>query len=284
MNCNECLSLIETVLDGELPVEATALANSHAETCKLCSSHKDNLITLHERTSSLVENIIVPPGLEQRIRLALADEVKRSQRPKLLVLFQRTNVRKLSIAAAVMVLFSATCLIYSSKSTQKIAQFKTEDTAVKPAVILVSANDLVEHTQNHVVSNFHYSPSQLPNLNKQSGFNIEPPKLVGWRLGDICVCSIGKDGQPVVHMTYVKNAPVKIGGKNRHPRILTCYQVLRGHIDGNGMSNLADSSQKPVRFASSKNFAIALVENPEVETVFVAAMPVKEITSIAEHS
>jgi hypothetical protein len=284
MNCNECLSLIESVLDGELPVEATALANSHVETCKLCSSHKDNLITLHERTSAFVENIAVPSGLEQRISLALAEEVKLSQKPKVLNLFEPTIVRKFSIAAAVLILFSATCFIYTSRSKQTIAQLKTEDSAIKPAAFLVSANELIEHTQNHVVSNFHYNPSQLPNLNKQSGFNIKPPELVGWRLGDICVCSIGKDGQPVVHMTYVKNSPVKLGGKNRRPRILTCYQVLRGHIDDNGMSNLADSAQKPVRFASTRDFAVAVVENSEVETVFVAVMPVKEITSIAAHS
>jgi hypothetical protein len=281
MNCNECLSLIESVLDGELPVEATALTNSHADSCKLCNSHKDNLISLHERMVAFVEDIAVPPGLEQRIRLALADEVKRSQRSSLVVLFRRINVKRMSIAAAAMILFSATCLIYSSKSTQKIAQLKMGGIANKPAAVLVSANDFVEHTQNHMVSNFHYSPSQLPNLNKQSGFNIKPPKIAGWRLGDICVCSIGKDGQPVVHMTYV---PDKIGRKNKHPRILTCYQVLRGHIDGNGMTNLADSSRKPLRVASDKNFAIAVAENSEVETVFVAAMPLKEITSIAAHS
>jgi hypothetical protein len=281
MNCNECVSLIESVLDGELPVEATALTNSHADSCKLCNSHKDNLISLHERMVAFVEDIAVPPGLEQRIRLALADEVKRSQRSSLVVLFRRINVKRMSIAAAAMILFSATCLIYSSKSTQKIAQLKMGGIANKPAAVLVSANDLVEHTQNHIVSNFHYNPSQLPNLNKQSGFNIKPPKIAGWRLGDICVCSIGKDGQPVVHMTYVSD---KIGRKNKHPRILTCYQVLRGHIDGNGMTNLADSSQKPLRVASDKNFAIALAENSEVETVFVAAMPIKEITSIAAHS
>jgi hypothetical protein len=233
-----------------------------------------------------VENIAVPPGLEQRIRLALADEVKHSQRPSLVILFRRINVRKMSIAAAVMILFSATCLLYSSRTTQKIAQLKTEDMANKPATVLVSANDLVEHTQNHVVSNFHYSPSQLPNLNKQSGFNIKPPKIAGWLLGDICVCSIGKNGEPVVHMTYIKTAAnrSKIGSKIKLPKIITCYQVIRGHISGIGMNNIADASQKSLRVAETKNFAIALVESSDVQTVFIAPMPVKQITLIAEHS
>ncbi len=279
MNCNECLSLIESMLDGELSVEATALANSHAETCESCGRHKDSLMTMHERTGVFVENITV--------RLALAEEMKRSQKPKLSFLFQQSDVLKLSIAAAALILLSAAYLMYSSRSTPEIAQVKTEDTYIKQAISLVSANDLVEHTQNHVVSNFHYTPSALTNLNKQSGFKIKPPTIAGWRLGDICVCSVGKDGQPVVHMTYIKNGPGVAGARNKRPRILTCYQVLRGHMDSNGLTNIADANiptLKPVRFASNKNLSVALVENSEVATVFVAAMPVKDITTIASHS
>jgi hypothetical protein len=198
----------------------------------------------------------------------------------------------LAIAAAVLTLFMVGLYVYHlnwphvllvHSPAQKIP-------ADKVSLSLVSATDLVEHTHDHLIRQFHYAPSQLPALIKQSGFNIRPPQITGWRLGDICVCSIGKDGQPVVHMTYVSTSSPATNAKGKRnqlkPTTLTCYQVLNGHFDSIGLKGNQTSrdSQNPVWSSEINNLAVAFVKKQESEYIFVGAIPLGEIANVARHS
>jgi hypothetical protein len=292
MNCDEFLSLIDSMLDGEISVESTALANTHADTCNSCGLQRDRLTSLHERMTVLSDSIEVPDSLENRVKNVLSDEVKRNRKTNLFNFPDYFKTHQLAIAAGILSLILAGLYIYPLNQSQvRIAQGpaqKIQTENVSPS--LVSAADLVEHTHDHLIAQFHYAPSQLPALVKQSGFNIRPPQIAGWRLGDVCVCSIGKNGQPVVHMTYISTtspATTTKGKRNKlKPPTLTCYQVLNGHFDSVGMkgSETSADSQKPVWFSEINNLTVAFVKKQEFEYVFVGAMPLGEIANVANHS
>jgi hypothetical protein len=258
MNCEEFLSLIDSMLDGELSVESTALVNGHADNCETCGAERDRLMVLHQRMIELGDEIIVPDSLEKRVKVALADEVKKNQRPITFNISDYFRVPQMAVVAAIL------CLIAVGLYFSNLLPTAHES--------LISATDLTTHTHDHIVSNFQYSPEQLPALIKKTGFEIKPPLLAGWRLGSICICTVGKDGQPIVHMTYVSTLANK--------KVLTCYQVLSKHFDDSGMSEQKGAAQEPIWSSEINNLAIAFVKRREVENIFVGAIPVRDLISI----
>ncbi|MDR3615049.1 MAG: hypothetical protein P4L53_15925 [Candidatus Obscuribacterales bacterium] len=292
MNCDEFLSLIDSMLDGEISIESTALANTHADTCNSCGLQRDRLTMLHERMAVLSDNIEVPDSLENRVKNVLSDEVKRNRKTNVFNFSDYFKAPKLALAAGILSLILVGLYVYLLNQSQvRVAQGpaqKIQTGNFSPSS--VSAADLVEHTHDHLIAQFHYAPSELPALVKQSGFNIRPPQITGWRLGDVCVCSIGKNGQPVVHMTYISTKLSATTAKRKRnqlkPPTLTCYQVLNGHFDSIGMKGYetSEDSHNPVWFSEVNNLTVAFVKKQESEYIFVGAMPLREIANIANNS
>ena len=279
MNCDEFLSLIDSMLDGELSVETTARVNGHADHCKTCGPERDRLIDLRERMQELQNNIVMPEELESQIKARLAKQVKQSAQAtqntasgsKSQLHKKRWLASSVSLATAAAVLCLLAVGYYFFTFSNSAVKTTLTQHATAPSIV---ASDLAEHTLKHLVSDFQYSPQQLPQLRKQTGFEIKPPTIPQWRLASICVCSIGKDGLPVAHMTYLGT------GKNNAKKILTCYQVIAGSFDKSGLSESKRSGIKPVWTTKIHDLAIALVQGHGTEIILVGAMSIKDLNSI----
>lgn len=268
MNCDEFLSLIDSMIDGELSVESTARVSAHADSCTRCGPERDRLIQLHEQMSELNSQIEMSDSLESRIKSALEAESKLESKPKSTNKLFLWKSPQMAVAAVLLSLIVAGIYITQQQHpTVNIAENQTQSCS------RIAVDDLVNHTKEHIISKYHYSVAQLPELEKQTGFSIQPPKLRNWKLADICVCSIGEHGEPVVHITYVNSTTTG-------PKTLTCYQVLSDNFDYR--KTLKQKPSAANTWSSEfDNLAVAFAPGHKVASVFIAKMPVKELRKIA---
>jgi hypothetical protein len=265
MNCAALKELINSVFDGEVPVETIAAATHHIDDCADCHTQYREIESLRERVRKYADQIVIPANLEERVRSKLrrAEENRRPQSNLYL------------IAAACLLLIGLASFLLSAQ--HDIPQVATTAPAKQEIATqqkeTVTLGDVVNHTKEHVVAYVDYSPKQLPKLSKDSGFAIKPMPLIGWQVADICICDIGTRGQSVAHITYTK-----MEGRKR--RYLTCYQSLKNTFECSQM-NREEGNGREVRCARDGHLAIAYTVDDNLENIFVAPMPVKDLVHIA---
>jgi hypothetical protein len=265
MNCAAVKELINSVFDGEVPVETIAAATHHIEGCANCHTEYREIESLRERVIKYAERISIPDNLEERIRskLRLAEKIRKPQSKLYL------------IAAACLLLIGLGSFLFSAQhdNPQTAVNVPTKETIADQSKETVTLDDLVNHTKEHVVAYVDYSPKQLTKLSQGSGFAIKPMLLAGWQIADICICDIGAHGQSVAHITYTR-----MEGRKR--RFLTCYQSLKHTFECSQLYR-EDGSGREIRCARDGHLAIAYTVDDNLENVFVAVMPVKDLVHIA---
>jgi len=267
MKCTDVKELIHSVFDGEVPVETIAAATHHIEGCADCHTQYHDIETLREKVVEYVDKIPIPAGLEERVRSTIRCETGNKWHQS----------EGFLIAAACLFLIGLGSFLYSAQRNGSVP-----GTGSTKAVVAEQSNqnkssitldDLVSHTNEHTVTQVDYSPKELMELSKFSGFTIKPMQLPGWKIADVCVCDVGKSGQSVVHITYTK-----MDGRKR--RFLTCYQSLKHTIECSQMY-LESGGGREIRCARDGHLALAYTADDSVENVFVASMPVKDLVHIA---
>jgi hypothetical protein len=267
MNCASVKELINSVFDGEVPVETIAAANHHIEGCADCHTQYRDIESLREKIVEYVDKIPIPAGLEERVRSSINREAN-SRRPQ--------SEGFLIAAACILLLGLGSFLISAQRNggiqsalaptTQAVVANQTKPTTV-------ALDDLVNHTKQHTVNYVDYSPKQLAELSKTSGFVVKPMQLPGWQIADVCICDVGNHGQSVVHITYSK-----MEGRKR--KFLTCYQSLKHTFECSQMY-LESGGGREIRCARDGRLAIAYTSDEDLENIFMAVMPVKDLVHIA---
>jgi len=266
MNCASVKELINSVFDGEVPVETIAAATHHIEGCVDCHTQYRQIESLREKVIEYVDGISVPSGLEERVRSSIRREAtKRSPQSEGFL-----------IAAACILLLGLGSFMFSAQRNgfQPLPVPPANTVIAEQKKATLTLDDLINHTKDHVVNYVDYSPKKLDELSKDSGFAIKPMSLPGWQIADICICDVGTHGHSVAHITYTK-----MEGHKR--RFLTCYQSLKHTIECSEMY-LESSSGREIRCARDGHLAIAYTADDNVENVFVATMPVKDLVRIAK--
>jgi anti-sigma factor (TIGR02949 family) len=72
IDCGEVLNLLERYLDHEVPQEARDPIERHLDECRDCLDRKEFRTRLQDIVRSKCRRDELPPGLEARIRSALA--------------------------------------------------------------------------------------------------------------------------------------------------------------------------------------------------------------------
>jgi hypothetical protein len=266
MNCSDVKQLIDSVFDGEVPVETIAAATHHMEGCADCHTQYHELESLHERTVRYASQIPIPKNLEAAVKAKLEREGKTG------ILVPRWYF----VAAACLLLVGVLSFIFSASrpAPQVAVNPPAKEVIAERPKVPVTVDDLVQHTNEHKVDYVDYSPTQLTQLSKETGFEVKPMKPSGWQIADVCICDIGTHGQSVVHITYTRM-------ENHKRRFLTCYQSLKHTFDCSQMYKEKGAGRE-IHCAQSGNLSIAYTSNDNLENVFVASMPVKDLVHIAK--
>jgi anti-sigma factor (TIGR02949 family) len=75
IDCGEVLSLLERYVDDEVPLEAREPIEQHLVECPECLERKEFRVRLQEIVRTKCRRAELPPGLEDKIRSALARTV-----------------------------------------------------------------------------------------------------------------------------------------------------------------------------------------------------------------
>lgn len=276
MKCDEFTTLLNSVFDGEVSVETTAVCMDHAEHCPECRSEFDRFSALRDRVIAHAAHVELDHRLDGTIRAQIQKERAKEQSEKRFRLSPWMGLA----AAAILIIMVAAILLSSGSTKVRIAQTVDNKKQKVDVPVTVSASakrlllaDLIAHTNDHIVESYHYTPAQMPALIRDAGFVIQPPALAGWLLADICICGVSENNIPVAHITYTQK-------KGRQRRTLICYQMLDRQFDARGMH----ATGSRIETAVVGKLTLAKIADGNLDNVFVSDMPIKSLLAIAERS
>ena len=229
MNCENTQSLLDPLVDNELPTETVALVMKHISSCSDCQDSWDSRTMLKDRFRALSNKISIPKGAIERIDLTIERESNRT------VSFRSPRLGY-AIAACVIVMLGM-IVVY---------QISTPPT--------VTANQLAaNYSGNNIVelNKVREKPS-LEAVSADVGFDIKPPSIKGWNLVSVESCT--PEGA-AVKMARMKYESVMDGRVQK----IACYQSAEGTIKPVG---LVERVMKGKRFCCGQIGKLSLVYWP----------------------
>jgi hypothetical protein len=245
MNCEESKNLLNPLLDDELDVGKAADLGQHLETCLDCQNDWSGLSSLKEQSKVFRETIVIPEGMENRLRAGVEREF-------------RSEIKTLYFPAALLV--AAACaliglLVYLNLKPPAIAQ-------------TVTVNDVIGHSNDHIVHH-HGAPSVAP-MSDKIGFAFKVEPMPGFQFQEADCCDLGDAHCVLAHLTYSRMV-------NGQEQMLSCYKMKKGMFDS---SQLADASTPGLRMGRVGNLSVMLLPGGESDTVLVSSMTPDELSSL----
>lgn len=206
MMCEKVHSLLDPVLDNELPTKTVASIMEHLNACPECQDDWDCLMALREHFQEFAKNIPIPTNGVARLDRRIRQEDG----------INRTRLLSPARIAAALAVLVGTGLI--------IAQLKPSEKVHLPTTVSILAS-------NYRASDLQATPAQpdaqLKEMSKYLEFQVNVLQIRGWRLVSADVLHLPKTAC-IAQLTYVGT----VDGKEQK---LVCYQSCNGMMRPDGL-------------------------------------------------
>ncbi len=217
MKCERVLSLLDPLLDDELPTEASAFVMEHINLCPNCQDDWDEQMSLRKQFQEFAQDLQVPADAIKRLDRRLRSEEKQSL---ILRLFGRGR-----IAVAVAILAIAGLSVFQLQSSDELQTIEKSHKDHVPALVGELARNYGEAVHSDTTGN---ATEELKEVAKEVEFNVKELAFHGWKLASAEVLHLPKSAC-IVRLTYL----AKISGKTE---TLICYESCQGNIKPEGLT------------------------------------------------
>lgn len=217
MKCERVLSLLDPLLDDELPTEASASVMEHLNQCHNCQDSWDEQMSLRRQFQELAQDLQIPNDGIRRLDRRLRSEEKQGL---ILLLFGRGR-----IAVAVALLALAGLLVFQLRSTEQLQPIEKPHKDHMPALVGELATNYGQAVQSATTGD---ATEEFKGVKKEVEFNVRELSFRGWKLASAKVLHL-PESACIVRLTYV----AKINGKSEK---LICYQSCQGNIKPEGLT------------------------------------------------
>lgn len=261
MKCERVISLLDPLLDNELPTEAAASVMEHLNQCPNCQDSWDEQMSLRRQFQEFAIDLHIPSDAVTRLDRRLRSEEKQGS---ILRLF---GSGRIAVAAAFFVI--AGLFVYQLRSPDQVKQIQSHHKEHVPALVGELTTNYMEVAQRDTTGDV---DAEFKEVVEEVEFNVSKLSFQGWELTSAKVLHLPKSAC-IVRLTYA----AKVNGKKEQ---LICYQSCQGNIKPEGLSAHSIDGRQ---VCCGKIDGLSLVFWPSDgrDHVLIGTLPEKELMLLA---